>query len=240
MASKDWDWKYRDIQPERPVSMTPKQKWRNWWDYHKWHIVIAAILLAAVADLGCHLLGIGKIEPDYQFAYVGSIALPEDTAAALQTQLAALGEDCNGDGQVVVQLNQYIAAGTMELDAEYAYASGMKLMADLEACDSYFFILEDAETFQMNYQVLAAEDGTLPKENSDELCTFFWEECPILNGLELGDYAQDVLGQKTIGRSQEWLQGMQFARRGFADGRSCLYQEQCDALWEILTEGAIP
>ena len=43
--------------------------------------------------------------------------LPEATVTALQQQLAAYGEDCNGDGKVVVKLNQY----TMAFNSEDVY-----------------------------------------------------------------------------------------------------------------------
>ncbi len=239
MANKDWDSLYQDIQPEQPTPLTPKQKRRNWWHYHKWHVAVAAVLLAVAADVGKSALGIGEIRPDYQFAYVGSSALPEDTAAALETSLAALGEDCNGDGRVVVQLNQYIAGGTMEGDAEYTYASQVTLMGDLEDCDSYFFILEDAETFQRNYEVLADAGGILPEEGAGPACSLCWGDCPVLAGLELGEYNQVILGQQATGASQELLQSLRIARRGFWEGgKVCAYREQCDALWGVLTKGA--
>lgn len=238
MANKDWNWKYRDIQPDHPVQLTPKQKRSNWWDYHKWYVVIAGVLLIIVLDLFRSIVG-GRITvPDYQFAYIGSAALPEDTVAALQRELALLGEDCNGDGQVTVRVNQYLMTDSMDHDAEYAYASGVTLMGDLETCDSYFFILENAETFQVNYQVLASANGMLPEDGSEHFCFFSWADCPVLANLELGEYNQTILGQESKGYSQELLQSLQFARRGFWNDKTCAFPVQCDTLWRILTKGA--
>lgn len=151
MASEYLKWKYRDVQPDEPVELTPRQKRANWWYYHKWYVLLGAGLLALGIYLGARVLGVGQVKPDYQVAYVGSAALPEETAAALESALADLGTDCNGDGQVLVQLNQYVMGDSSGEGAVYAYAGSTKLMADLDACESYFFLLEDPEAFQENY-----------------------------------------------------------------------------------------
>ena len=33
-----------EAKPEEIHTMTKSEKRRNWWDYHKWHVVIAAVL----------------------------------------------------------------------------------------------------------------------------------------------------------------------------------------------------
>jgi len=153
MASEYLKWKYRDVQPDKPVELTKKQRRQNWWYYHKWHvgISIAAVLIAA--SLVWQVLT--QVHPDYQVAYVGEYPLSEEEAAAWESRLSALGTDCNGDGRVIVQLNQYPAGGTG--DAMYAAASNVKLMADLDSCESYFFLLEDPEAFQENYEILQTD-----------------------------------------------------------------------------------
>ena len=111
MASEYLKWKYRDVQRREKVELTPAEKRKNWWHYHKWHVVIAVVLVGIGINLVCNALGIGQIRPDYQIAYVGGNTLPDDTATAIEAAFAALGEDLNGDGKVVVQLNQYASAG---------------------------------------------------------------------------------------------------------------------------------
>lgn len=51
--------------------------------------------------------------PDYQIAYAGTAALPDDT-------VAALGTGGNGEGQIIVQVNQYVEADASE-DGDNAY-----------------------------------------------------------------------------------------------------------------------
>lgn len=240
MASEYLKWKYRDVQPDQPVELTPRQKRANWWYYHKWYVLLGVGLLALGTYLGTRVLGIGQVRPDYQVAYVGLDALPEETAAALESALANLGTDCNGDGQVVVQLNQYVMGDSSGEGAVYAYAGSTKLMADLDACESYFFLLEDPEAFQANYQVLRRLDGSLPEETDQdyESCCLSWSGCPVLRELPLGEYTEKILDQEIHGDNQERLATLSVARRGFWTERSCSYSQQCDVLWNAITRGS--
>ena len=171
MASAYLKWKYRDVQPDAPAEQTRGQRWRNWWYYHKWHVLIGAALLLIGADWTYHALS--QVHPDYQLAYVGSVPLEGD-GASWETQLAALGTDCDGDGETTVQVQQYLVLPDSE-DPMYTYASNVKLMADLEARESYFFLLEDPERFQESYGVLQedwfqVEDGLYLARRA------FWED----------------------------------------------------------------
>lgn len=240
MASEYLKWKYRDVQRDQSVELTPRQKRANWWYYHKWYILLGVGLLALGAYLGARALGVGQVKPDYQAAYVGSAALPEETVSALESALADLGTDCNGDGRVVVRINQYVMGDGSGEGAVYAYAGSTKLMADLDACDSYFFLLEDPAAFQENYQVLRRLDGSLPEgaEQDCEGCCLSWSECPVLRELPLGEYTEQLLNQKICGDSQERLTPLFVARRGFWTERTCSYSQECDALWDTITRGS--
>lgn len=242
MASEYWKWKFKDVKPEEKRQLTRKERRANWWHYHKWHVVIGVVLLAIVIDIGKDVLGIGKVQPDYQIAYIGETVLPDDAVAALEKAIAALGEDCNGDGQVLVRVNQYVEADTEQDgdNAYYTYASQVTLMADLEDCDSYFFLLEAPDTFQQNYQILCNVDGSLPEAGDRDYksCYLSWTDCPVLSGLELGSYSYQVAGQQVNGDSQELFSGLYVARRGFWTDLTVDHVEGCNALWETLTKGA--
>lgn len=111
MASEYLKWKYRDVKPDEPVTLTSAEKRRNWWHYHKWHVSLGLILLAALISITCHAIGFGETKPDYQIAYVGTDPLPDDTVSAVENLFASLGEDLNGDGKVSVLLTQYAGGG---------------------------------------------------------------------------------------------------------------------------------
>ena len=98
MASEYLKWKYRDVKPRETKELTPAEKRKNWWHYHKWHVATAVVLLGIGASLIAHALGFGQVRPDYQVAYVGEDPLPDGTAAAIESAFAALGVDLNGDG----------------------------------------------------------------------------------------------------------------------------------------------
>ena len=239
MASEYLKWKYRDVKPREKVELTPAEKRKNWWHYHKWHVVIGVVLVGIGVSLLCNALGIGKVRPDYQVAYVGENALPDDTAAAIEAAFAALGEDQDGDGRVTVRLNQYTSADGM--DAQMAMAAQVTLMADIMNRDSYFFLLEDPDLFQANYQTLQRLDGSLPEtgDYSADGMYLAWNDCPALASAELGSYSYDVAGQTVTGSSDELANRLYVARRGFWEDETCKYPEGCDALWDKLTEGAV-
>ena len=226
MASEYLKWKYRDVKPDQPAERTRKQKAANWWHYHRWWLLVAALLIVALLDIGKDVLGIGAVRPDYQLAYVASAPLDDDVLAALEHELAALGEDCDGDGAVVVQAHPYVdMAVSQDSDAaQYTAAAKVKLMADLEACESYFFVCDAPETLHESYDVLARADGELAGA-SDAVAYYPLSNCPALAGLAA---------------ERPELAGLFLARRGFWRDRTCQYKGACDALWDKLTEGAKP
>lgn len=237
MASEYLKKKYRGVKPDAHRALTPAEKRKNWWHYHKWHVGIAAVLLLIGVDWGYHAAT--QIHPDYQIAYVGAAPLPGEAAAAWESRLVALGADCSGDGRVTVRLHSYLSPGE---DAMAGYAASVKLLADLEACDSYFFLLEDPEQFQREYHTLRRLDGTLPEEEEDsaEGTYLVWADCPVLAALELGEYSYGLMDSAMTGSNQELLSPLCLARRGFWTEKASAYTEGCDELWNKLTEGATP
>lgn len=238
MASEYLKWKYREVQPEEKAVLTKAEQRKNWWHYHKWYIIIGAVLILALGNILWSALGIGQVTPDYQIAYVGTTALPDDTVSALETAVAGLGEDLNGDGNTVVKLVQYVSSGE---DVSYAAAAEVTIMADLIECESYFFLLDDPKTFQQKYHALCYLDGSLPpdEEDSVEKMCLLWEQCPMLANMELGEYSYSLLGGTATGSNQELLSQYYIARRGFWQEETVPYPEECAALWTRLTEGAV-
>ena len=220
MASEYLKWKYRDVKPREEVELTPKEKRKNWWHYHKRHVVIGVVAAVFLAVTAWESLGRGGPKPDYQFAYVGSGGLSEDTVSALETGLAALGTDQNGDGKVVVSICQY----PYSTDPQTVMAVQIRLMADLSDCESYFFLLEDPDQFQASYHILCRLDGSLPEDDEDSAQGMYlpWTQCPALAGL-------DPDGE---------VSGLSLARRGFWSEKTAPYPEGCQALWSALTQGA--
>lgn len=220
MASEYYKWLARDVRPEEARELSRAEKWKNWWHYFKYHVLIGLVLLGIGVSLVCHALGVGQVKPDYAIAYVGTTALSEETVEALRSAFAALGRDENGDGQISVAVNQYVRYATGDSDTlYYAQAAEAQLIGDIESCDSYFFLLEDVERFQESMRVLCNLDGSLPSDSdgSAEGKYIPVSDCPALAAL------------------QEELGGLALARRGFWTGKTTKYADGCALLWDSLT-----
>lgn len=239
MASEYLKKKYQDVKPDEKRELTPAEKRKNWWYYHRGHVAIGVILALIAADLVWSFLGRGEPKPDYQIAYVGSGSLPNDTAAAIETAFAGLGEDLNGDGQVVVRLRQYVSYA--DGDPSAAAAVEVQLMADVMEQESFLFLLEEPERFQRNYHTLSRLDGALPEEGDDSTAdsVLAWGQCPALTGLELGSYSFDYPGGTASGSSQELLSPLFIGRRGFWGEEEETLKAGYASLWAKITEGAV-
>lgn len=236
MASRYLEWQNRDVKPEEPLRLTPEQKRKNWWAYHKGYVASGIFVVLFLCYVLWTFSGIGVKHPDYQIAYVGEYPLPEETVTSLQAALAAYGEDWNGDGEVTVKLTQYTSAG----GAEAAYAAGVRLLADVQECRSCFFLLENPEQFQQGYHVLCRLDGSLPGEMDFSVDGTYWEwrRCPALSGLELEDYTYTDGDMVRTGNSQALLSRLAIARRGFWTEKTAENPDACRDFWNRLTSGA--
>lgn len=248
MAGEYYRWLARNEQPEEKKEMTPAEKRRNWWDYHKWHVVIAIVCLLLVGDVISDAVRNSRNQPDYKIAYVGQTGLPDDTREALEEAFAQLGEDLNGNGKVQVELTEYLLYdGTgvenpalQEESAERGYNASMLLQLNVETVESMIFLLEEPEVFQANYPILTRVDGTRPDEtpDSDVPLWYRWSDCPVLTDLELGTFEIPVVDGMAVGDSQLAMQDICIACRGLWDDGSNDTIDGALRLWEILTEGA--
>src|SRR5699024_2714833 len=140
------DIKEEDLRPRARRQYTRRERWNNWWDYNLKWVVVAAI---AVGFVGYCFIGqyFFTVHPDYNIGVVAPYYLPEDTVDALQQQLAAFGEDLNGDGAVNVTVNvytlDYSGDDQSDTDAYLTMAGTTRLAADVQGALSSIFILYD-------------------------------------------------------------------------------------------------
>ena len=211
---------------------------KNWWYYHKWYVIIGIILLGVAIDLAGSALGLFTKSPDLQIAYIGKTQLPQDTASALQQVFTSLAADYNRDGEIIVQINQYISnTNTTDVDtAYYQYASEITLIGDISDCESYLFLMEDPQSFQREYQLLACPDGSCPDEQdySVQDKVIIWSDCPILAEMDLGSYTEISMGQTTTGSNMELLSKLSLGRRCFYTDAVTDNLQECSDLWDML------
>ena len=211
---------------------------KNWWYYHKWYVICGIFLFGIACNLIGNALGFWKKTPDLQIAYVGQAALPQDTVSALEQAFAAIIEDFNRDGEIIVRVNQYIS-GRQNTDAEtayYEYASELTLIGDISDCESYFFLMDDPEHFQQNFHLLASPDGSCPDDTDYSIAdkVLLWTTCPTLSQLELGSYSTFLLGEEITGKNQELLSNLYIGRRCFYNREQTGYSENYSELWNHL------
>jgi len=141
-----------------------RKKLQNFWFYYKIPLLIA---LAAVLVLTYLLMQErNTVLPDYHIGLVREIPCTDAELKALNDLFTAAGEDCNGDGQVLVQIHTYYVdlADTSE-NAGVANADSVQALdADLVGNVSGIFLLEDAATFRRITNGLLS-DFTAPMEN---------------------------------------------------------------------------
>lgn len=212
---------------------------KNWWYYYKWYVVCGTILILILINLISNAFGWFRKSPDIQIAYIGETRLPKDTVAALENIFASLAGDYNHDGEIKIQVNQFVSGSPDETDADaisYKQASTIALMGDINDCESYFFLMENPEDVQKEFQVLAMPDGSCPADTdfSIENKVFPWKGCKVLSEKSLGNYTTTLFGQTESGSNQELLEKLYLGRRCFYNKKHSKYADECSELWNKL------
>jgi hypothetical protein len=172
MAGEYVRWLARDVKPAEKKELTPEEKRRNWWAYHKWYVLIGVAGLILAANLVFDAVSNVRAAPDYTITYVGSTPLPEGVAPALEECIAALGEDLNGNGQVQVEVLEFLLR---EGEAATVFGDSLQLTLNIESGESVLYLLEDPALFAEIYPILSA-DGNAPYYRCGD--------CPALASLE--------------------------------------------------------
>lgn len=244
MASEYLKKKYKDVKPAERVELTPAEKRRNWWDYHKGWVLLGVVLVLGAAWL-VHDIFLRPV-PDYQVGYVCTAPAPQSVLDRLQEQLEALGEDVNGDGQVLVEVTTY-ALGFDEQsmnDVEAAASGVTRLTVDLSAGDVYLLLLDDPEGFQARIGALSYLDGSLPPADDTygaadwRQMVYAWEDCPVLAELDLGTYVRFLDPEEQEIDGQQAMEGIYVGRRALFDESRREDFASAGRLWQSVTAGA--
>ena len=176
----------------------------------------AALVIVGVVYVAHGLLT--TVDPDYTVAVVTADALPDEAVQRLQTALADYAEDANGDGAVVVQVNNYTWSANASLtDMNGQMAGATQMNTDLANGESKIWILEDPEGFEQAYGALSEKLGT---DWQTKLIP--WSDLPALSALELGSYATAADGSQTVDVQSRFA------------GYSVAVFDASDALWQAL------
>ena len=208
----------RPAAPDQPLTAQEQKKRSraNWWYYH-WGIVAAAAVLAVSVVYVAHGL-LTTVDPDYTVAVVTAESLPDEAVQRLQTALEAYANDANGDGAVIVQVNNYTWSADASLtDMNGQMAGATQMNTDLANGESKIWILEDPEGFEQAYGALSE---TLGADWQAKLIP--WSQQPVLSSLALGSYATTADGSGAVDIQSRFA------------GYSIAVFDASDALWQAL------
>lgn len=145
----------------RPRTPAEEKKRRaaNWWYYHWGMVAVGALVILGVVYVGRTLLT--TVDPDESVAIVTAEALPDEALAALQAELAGCAADRNGDGRVVVEVNNYTwAAAPDALHTDAQTAGAVRINTDLTQGVSSIWFVEDPDAFEAAYGVFSESGGS--------------------------------------------------------------------------------
>lgn len=163
--------------PSPSAPMTPKGKLQNIWYHYKWAILGGLFGIVVLTVLIVQM--ITKEKPDYQICMATTTLVPEAVVEKLEEALSACGDDLNGDGEVVVQ----IQALNVQTDEEYTQIgvnNRQALIAQVAAGDVMLFAFapDYYESFSANFEEGFSFFAPLGVEHTlvtEDGCNFVWD-----------------------------------------------------------------
>ncbi len=242
-----WNAGEEEINNEKKVlrADTRKSKWDNFWFYHKTH-VIAGVLFALIAAWFVYDMAM-KVNPDYQVSIITQSSYPVETLDKLGEQLANYGKDLNGDGQVIVQVNNYVMATSdtdTSVDANTQMASVTRFSVDVQSGDSMIFLADEAsfkKQQEMN-TLWSYLDGTNPEEGATdyENMRVPWSEAEGLCSLDLSVEEDSLYSDEFVQALMDRLYVGMRCFNGTAiddDPEKQAYYEESKALFDWMLTG---
>lgn len=219
---------------------TAKDKRQNWWFYHKVHLMVGILAAVGVASLIYSI--VSQVEPDYSIGLLTSYSMPSEAQKQIGGYIERYAEDRNGDGKVVVQLNNYVM-NSGETDVQMIQASMTRFAGDASLSECMLY-LHDAEAFgQMQPQFQSFfqyNDGTpMPEDATDyDKAMYAWDEVSAFQNFQaaemetVGGWTPEVL-EELCGRLRISVRAMEGS--GFAkDEKKVAYYEDSVALLDRL------
>lgn len=187
-------------QPKAEEPMTPQGRWENFWYHHKWKVVFGGAFLAIGAFLLVHTLS--RTKPDYMICMVAMDGVSPYADARLEELLEQYGEDLNGDGEVMVEIQCLnVAASTAEVSNPEAVTSQQAVLGHMTAKDvdlwamapeyyttSIRSALGDESKFFLPLPTMQGVPGV-----DDKGVYWSWEGLPLLESDEELETMPDVL-----------------------------------------------
>ena len=214
---------------------SPKLKWDNFWYYHKLHVLIAIVIVSLLVFFVHDMTS--RVNPDYEIGMITQTTYSTEAADQLESQLAKFGEDLNGDGKVVVQVNSYTvtdsSSSSQNVDPNAQMAGFVKLSADFSEGTSMIFITDDAsfQAEQSKAQLFSYLDGSTPAEGAKDY-NKMWKS---LNACKALTNPKVAIAD---GKSQNLFNGLRISMRTFQGSQlekkndKVVYYKACKKLFD--------
>lgn len=130
---------------EESPALTGGEKIKNFWDYHKWHIIgtILAIAIIIFSVRECAT----RVKPDVNVVLFSYTGMTGEQVELLTDYLESVCDDNNGDGQVYVGVINCSYNNKSE-DKQYEYTVLNKIQATLAADDEALLFITDKDSYQ--------------------------------------------------------------------------------------------
>lgn len=136
--------------------MTPRQKWQKFWYLHRVAVIVIVCVVALAVTFGVMLGTREKV--DYTLVLVTQGVINDTASAELANDLAACGEDLDGDGRVnvrVLALNMSDPGDYVELSTVFSGGTAVFFAMEptyyetqieaLETDDQHYFVTLDTD-----------------------------------------------------------------------------------------------
>ncbi len=158
------------LKPRETVELTQEEKRKNWWYYHRGHVIMVAMLAAVIFSILFSVFT--KVNPDYTVGVVCSYDVPDHSLRELERCLTQYADDRNGDGKVVVSAVSFIFGNPNPSSYEQLQmqqASMTRFMVDFADNASMIFFHEEQAFDSMGEEMSGLflyNDGTPQPEGA--------------------------------------------------------------------------
>ncbi len=230
------------------VPTTAKEKRANWWFYHKGPLLVTLLLAAALVSIVYSV--VSQVEPDYTIALITSYNMPDEARAQMEAHMARYGQDRNGDGKVVVQLNNYVFVSDMKTTTDFqAIQANMTRFAGdtaLNECMIYFHDEAGFDSVRENFPGFFQYNNgdPMPEDAADyENAMRSWDELRAFDDFQpemsgVNNWTPEILLKlcSRLRYSLRTQEGSSFAE----DQEKMAYYQDCLALMDRLQKGEMP
>ena len=180
------------------TATTKKDKAKNWWYYNKVPLFAIIGLTAVAISIVCSI--VFKVRPDYTIAIMNEIPLDGSAIEIVEKRIAQYGEDINGDGSVIVTINNYAVASSSSdnaYDAAAQQAVYAKFAADMSTAESMIWLHDT-----VGYHSMGEKDGLFENIDSHKAIgdgtMIEWKDVPGLANEDFADYNDQIFTSENM------------------------------------------